>query len=130
MKNRSCWIKIIVCVFPFVAMSFIYIFKDVLYELGTLFPVCPSYTFFDIYCPGCGNTRSVQHLLKGDVIGSLKFNPAPLFGIIIGVLAYLELISYVFGKKIKFVPRGRKFWTITIIVFSVYFVLRNFVRLF
>ena len=119
-----------VCVFPFIAVSFIYIFKDVLYHLGDLLPACPSYTFLDIYCPGCGNTRSVQHLLKGDIIGSLKFNPVPLFGIIIGVLAYLELISFVFGKQIKFVPRSLKFWTSTIIVFSIYFILRNFLRFF
>lgn len=129
MKNRSRWIKIMVCIFPFIAVSIIYIFKDVLYYLGDLLPACPSYTFLDIYCPGCGNTRSVQHLLKGDVIGSLKFNPVPLFGIVIGVLAYLELFSYVFGKQIKFVPRSRKFWTSTIIVFSIYFILRNFLRI-
>lgn len=130
MKRKSLWIKILACIFPFVIIGTVLVFRDVLYHFGTTFPACPSYTFFDIYCPGCGNTRSVQHLLKGDVIGSLRFNIVPIFGIAIGALAYLELVTFVFGKHKKIIPRDRKFWTITIIVFSLYFIIRNFVRLF
>ncbi|MHB8063995.1 MAG: DUF2752 domain-containing protein [Ruminiclostridium sp.] len=130
MKNRSLWIKILVCVFPFIAVGFIYIFRAALYHLGTFFPACPSYTFFNIYCPGCGNTRSVQHLLEGDIAGSLRYNIVPIFGMIIGAIAYFELITFIFGKHIKIIPRSRKFWTIIIIAFSLYFIIRNFVRLF
>lgn len=130
MKNKILWIKILLCIFPFIALGLVYLFKDALIYVGTTFPACPSTTFFDIYCPGCGNTRSVQHLLKGDIAGSLRFNIVPIFGIVIGALAYLELISSVFGKHIKIIPRSRIFWTITIVVFSIYFITRNFVRLF
>ncbi|HEY5587300.1 MAG TPA: DUF2752 domain-containing protein [Ruminiclostridium sp.] len=130
MKNKSLWIKVLVCVFPFVAIGLLCFFRDALYYLGNTFPACPSYTFFDIYCPGCGNTRSVQHLLKGDILGSLRFNIVPVFGIIIGALAYIELIAFVFGKHIRIIPRDRKFWIITISAFSLYFIIRNFLRLF
>lgn len=130
MEKRSIWIKVLVCVFPFIAVSLIYLFRNNIIKLGTLFPSCPSYTLLDIYCPGCGNTRSVQHLLKGDILGSLKFNIVPIFGIVLGTLAYLELITFLFGKRKKLVPRNRKFWSIIIIVFSIYFVLRNFILLF
>jgi len=119
-----------VCLFPFIAVGLVYIFRAALYRLGTTFPACPSYTFFDIYCPGCGNTRSVQHFLKGDILGSLKYNIVPIFGMLIGSLAYIELISFVFGKHIKIIPRSRKFWIIIIIGFSLYFIIRNFVRVF
>ena len=127
MKNKSLWIKILVCVFPFVAVDLIYIFRAALYFLGTTFPACPSYTFFNIYCPGCGNTRSVQHLLRGDIVGSIRYNIVPIFGISIAALAYIELISFIFGKHIKIIPRGRKFWIIAIVAFSLYFIIRNFV---
>jgi len=130
LKNRSLWIKILVSVLPFVVISLVYIFRTALYHLGTTFPACPSYTYFDIYCPGCGNTRSVQHLLKGDIIDSLRYNIVPIFGILIASLAYIELVTFVFGKYIKLVPRGRMFWTILIITFSIYFIIRNFIRIF
>lgn len=130
MKNRSIWIKFIVCFFPIIAYILIYIFRDNLIRLGGILPACPSYTFFDIYCPGCGNTRSIQHLLAGDIVGSLRFNPSPIFAIIIATIGYIELIAFIFGKNIKLVPRSRKFWMITILVFSLYFIIRNYVQLF
>jgi hypothetical protein len=130
LKNRALRIKILSCVLPFIVIGLIYIFRVALYDLGTIFPSCPSYTLFDIYCPGCGNTRSVQHLLKGDVVGSLTYNIVPIFGILVSVFTYLELITFVFGKHIKIIPRNRRFWAITLVGFSLYFIIRNFVRLF
>jgi len=129
LKNKRFGVKILVCIFPPILISLVYIFRSSISRLGTLFPACPSYTFFKIYCPGCGNTRSVQHLLEGDIIGSLKFNLSPAFAIVIGLLAYLELVSIAFGKHIRIVPRSRIFWAITIVAFSVYFLVRNFVNI-
>ena len=128
LKNKILWIKILLCIFPFIALGLVYLYKDALIYVGTTFPGCPSTIFFDIYCPGCGNTRSVQHLLNGDVLSSLRFNLVPIIGIVIGALAYFELVAFVFGKQMKIIPRGRMFWTITIIAFSLYFIVRNFLR--
>ncbi len=33
---------------------------------------------FHLYCPGCGGTRSVIALLKGQFLSSLIFNPYPM----------------------------------------------------
>lgn len=125
MKKKSPLIKIIVCVFPFIALSMVYVFRKIIYILSTHFPACPIYSHFHVYCPGCGNTRSVQQLLLGDIIGSLKFNITPLFLLIIGGLAYIELVFYVFGKNIRIIPRGKEFWASIIILFLLYFTLRN-----
>lgn len=125
MKKNSPLIKTMVCVFPFIALSMVYVFKNIIYKLSTHFPACPIYSHFHVYCPGCGNTRSVQQLLLGDIIGSLKFNITPVFCLIIGALAYIELVFYIFGKGIKIIPRGKVFWVLIVILFLLYFIIRN-----
>ena len=125
MKKKFPLIKIIVCIFPFFTVGMVYIFKDLLYKLSTYLPTCPIYKYFHVYCPGCGNTRSVQHLLKGDILSSLKFNITPIFCLIIGTLAYIELVFHLFGMNIKIIPRGKVFWAAIIILFLMYYIIRN-----
>lgn len=38
-------------------------------------PLCAFKGFTGRPCPGCGMTRSVVHLLHGDVVASLRFHP-------------------------------------------------------
>lgn len=128
MKIKPLWIKILICLLPFIVLIIVYLSRNALIYLGTLFPACPSYTYLDVYCPGCGNTRSVQHLLKGDITGSFRYNPFPVFGIIAAVLGYVEFLSYTFGKHIKLLPRSQKFWRMVILIFCVYYLVRNFIR--
>ena len=48
---------------------------------------CPFYAATGLWCPGCGMTRVVHHLLRGDVLGSLSFNifvPIVVIGTIVG----------------------------------------------
>ncbi len=123
-------IKIIVCILPLLTVGIVFIFKNLLYKLSTYLPTCPIYKYFHVYCPGCGNTRSVQHLLIGDILGSLKFNVTPVFLLIIGLLVYIELIFNIFGKRIRILPRDKIFWSIIAAVFLFYFIIRNFVPLF
>lgn len=128
LKNNLKLIRAVVCIFPFAVAITAYFLRNQLIFWGTLFPSCPSYTYLDIYCPGCGNTRSVQHLLKGDIISSVRFNPIPLLGIILGILAYIELITYVFGRHKKIFPRSRVYWWTMGAISLLYFVVRNFIR--
>ncbi len=128
MTTKFKWAKVVVCIFPFALIITAYLLRNQLIFLGTLFPSCPSYTYLNIYCPGCGNTRSVQHLLKGDILGSIRFNPIPLLGIILVMLAYIELITYVFGRHKKIVPRNRAIWWTLGAISLIYFVVRNFIR--
>ena len=129
-KTNSTLFKIMVVVLPVVAVSLLYFFRNSLIFLGTKFPACPSYTYLHIYCPGCGNTRSVQHLLAGDIAGSVKYNPVPILGIILLLLAYIELLAGTFNKPLKLVPRSKRFWAVITVCFIIYFVIRNFIKVF
>lgn len=130
MTKKNQVYKIFIFLIPILAVGLVYIFRNRLYELGTLLPGCPSYTYFGIYCPGCGNTRSVQHLLEGDLTGSLRYNPVPVFAIILLVLLYAELVLKHLNKPVKLVPRSKPFWISVLVIFSIYYVIRNIVRFF
>ena len=53
------------------------------------FPPCPFHFATGLYCPGCGATRAVYHLLHGDLI--LVFRNNLLFLPALGFLIWLGL---------------------------------------
>lgn len=79
--------------------------------------ICPIFNIFHIPCPGCGLTRSFKCLLKGDFIGSIKYNP---LGILLSLLAIIYIIAIIFKKKSlvdKFLNKHK--W----IIFAIFLVL-------
>lgn len=79
------------------------------------------------YCPGCGNTRSVRALLRGDIPAALHNNITPLLLAVLLLLLYIELIFSIFDKKIRLLPRNLPFWLVVIGLMMAYFVVRNFI---
>ena len=39
-----------------------------------LFPKCVFYEFTGLYCPGCGSTRALRSLLRGDLYNACRYN--------------------------------------------------------
>ncbi len=37
--------------------------------------ICPFLRFFHFPCPGCGLTKSIVHLYRGDPAGSIRYHP-------------------------------------------------------
>lgn len=125
MKN-SVIKKILVFVVPLFSVALLYLIAVFVAKYVPL-PPCITYTVFHIYCPGCGMTRSVIALLKGEVLLSLRQNIFILLGIIIVFLYYIELIFRVFGKNIRF-PIHSKCFLYGLLIFAVvYSLARNFV---
>lgn len=53
-----------------------------------------------IYCPGCGGTRALRLLFKGDIIHSLMYHP---------LIAYTAVLTAIFyaSQTVRFISRGR-----------------------
>ena len=60
-----------------------------------LFPPCPLYAATGLYCPGCGSTRAVHHLLHGHLAAAFGYNP--LMVVSLPLLAYAVVREFVRG---------------------------------
>ena len=101
-----------------------------LYQFGgwmaELFPACLFRRLTGLYCPGCGNTRSVLALLHGDIFTSLRYNITPVvLGIVLSLL-YVEGLTYAYGHHRKILPRDSRFWWVVLSLMFLYFIVRNF----
>ena len=127
MKSNKIVPKLITILLPLTALLPI-LFRD--HFLNLVLPYLPScyfYRFYHLYCPSCGNTRSVIALLHGDVLSSLRFNIVPLILFLIILLSYIELATYSFGTQIRLLPRKLSFYLILIACLISYWIVRNFV---
>lgn len=111
---------------PLIGLLLMLSVRDEIIAWANTFPKCPFYTMLHIYCPACGNTRSVLALMQGDIVSSLRLNITP---VVVGSLAaagYVELCTYAFGKHKKILPRSNIFLFSVVVVMILYYVLRNF----
>lgn len=87
-------------------------------------PGCPTRRFFGIACPGCGGTRALYALLRGDFLAAIRFNPwwIPSAGILLG-----EWLFFAFPKI--FTARGERIRIALIKIYAVstlaFWLLRN-----
>ena len=65
------------------------------FEIISWYPKCDFLSKTGLYCPGCGGTRAVKSLLRGDLIRSFLFHPFVPYSAIM----YIVFMLYVFLKK-------------------------------
>ena len=121
------WQKVLVIVAPFAVLAVCALIAWFVLHYVTLWP-CPSYTLLHIYCPGCGSTRAVGALMHGDVLLSLRQNPAIVVMLLLAVLYYLEFALKVWGVRFR-IPllHNMKFIAALLVLWVAYAVVRNFV---
>lgn len=62
-------------------------------------PPCPLRALTGLECPGCGSTRAVHSLLRGDLGGALAFNPL--------LVVYLPAVGLFLADRAHVLAGGR-----------------------
>ncbi|MDF2942678.1 MAG: hypothetical protein K0S01_1536 [Herbinix sp.] len=125
MKNKY-GLKFITLLIPIIIII-LFIEHKYIQSFLPLLPTCIFFNTFDLYCPACGNTRSVTALLQGDILTSLRYNIIPLLLSLLLFLGYIELATYSFGKYKRILPRKLSFYLIGIALIVLYLIIRNFI---
>lgn len=58
---------------------------------------CLFHSLTGLYCPGCGGTRAVRSLLRGDLRMSFQYHPLVLYAVLV---LFLEMILRAFKGRI------------------------------
>ena len=88
-------------------------------------PPCFFCRITNLYCPGCGNSRSVRALLNGQLWLSLRYNITPILSIVIGALGYAEWGFSLFSCPKRLLPRKPVAIVLFGLLLCAYFVARN-----
>ena len=59
---------------------------------------CLFWLVTGLYCPGCGGTRAIRALLRGDIFLSIQYHPIVCYTLLVTIL---ELVSWQVAKKTK-----------------------------
>jgi hypothetical protein len=125
-KAEKIILKIITLLIP-VLFFLLMLQKNRLSALACQLPACPFHAIYGLYCPACGNTRSIIALLHGRFITSLRYNITPFLLMLLGLGAYIELITLSFGKFHAILPRKQSFYIILTILWIIYLIVRNLI---
>ena len=108
------------------AAAMIYIFRDSVTEASHLLPECSIHKLTGLWCTGCGNTRSVNALLHGQLWRAVRYNPTIPFLGFMALLLYAETVIGIWNDRVKLFPRKKWLWWTVLGMFLVFFIVRNF----
>lgn len=109
---------------------FLFIFLGISYlVLGKMFDFyipCPFHFITHLYCPGCGITRMLFSILKGEFYQAFRYNPL-LFTFFPGmVVLFIDYIISTFKKKRSILTKiPNSVWYVLIVILIVFGILRN-----
>jgi hypothetical protein len=73
-------------------------------------PRCTLHHLTGLHCPGCGNTRATQALLRGDLVGAIQQNVAFVIALPFLLWGSFRLwIGWVFPERLKPLPFSWKY---------------------
>lgn len=120
--------KLIVILLPIITLiSFLSISKVYLFLSQKIFIPCILYTFTGFLCPGCGATRCVKALLKGNLPRAFINNPIIFLLLVFIILLYVQLFLKTFFKPKKIIPENKYFYFVLSGIIIIFFILRNFI---
>lgn len=120
--------KIALYLLPAVVIITIYILKTLYFRyIASLNIPCLVHLITGYWCPGCGGTRSVEALFKGNILTSLKYNPFVMLMVISAVLIYIRMILKSKGKIESILPENDNYIIVITIIMVIYYIARNFI---
>jgi len=121
----ALWIALV----PAVLFSVRWLLVEYESTIRQISPGCVFHRLTGLHCPGCGATRAVFALAKGDLATAWSMNPLVLLGLGIGLFFFLlSLISKLPGVKpetlgwARISPRGAWLIGVAVVMFGI---LRN-----
>lgn len=85
---------------------------------------CPINKFLNIYCAGCGTTRMLKELMKGNIILALKYNIAMFILLLLTIIFCIyDSIYYIKFGQFKII-KLKTIYIIVILLFA-FMILRN-----
>lgn len=71
---------------------------------------CAFHSLTGLYCPGCGGTRAVRELLRGNLLMSFQYHPLVLYTVFVVLLEFLSwCLSKLFHRPGLHIRRYRLF---------------------
>lgn len=99
-------------------------------KLEEVFPPCPLYSNTGFYCPGCGGTRAMISLLKGNILMSIYYNAFYVYIVIFGLLFMVsQTIEIITKGKVKGIKYKNIYMILPIIILVVQCIARNLIFL-
>lgn len=87
-------------VLPLAGILFLALLRLLKIPLNRILLPCIFHKLTGLYCPGCGGTRAVYWLLKGNVAYSLHYHSIVLYGAVL-------YVCYMLSNTVQYVSRGR-----------------------
>lgn len=86
MRNATILITVPFLIFASFAGYILYTYNP---AVTAMYPPCPFLYLTGLYCPGCGSLRAIHHLLHGNLLHSLAFNP-----LLLATIAFIPYLGY------------------------------------
>lgn len=68
-------------------------------ESNRVFPTCGFYALTGLYCPGCGMTRSMYNITRGNIGRAFQYNALLVVGLPVLMYLYVWWATWAFTEK-------------------------------
>lgn len=94
-----------------------------------LFPTCVFYNRYGLYCFGCGGSRAVKALLRGNILASLYYHPVVLYTVAIYIVFMMSQTLHIISKgRIKGILFHSWFLFGALIIIILNFIVKNILK--
>lgn len=108
-------------------LLYIFVRKVLHFDIFAIMPMCGFYRSTGYYCPGCGGTRAVFALFRGEFLKSLYYHPVvPYAAVVAGYFMLTQTIERLSRGKWKVAMHFRMIYVyILLALLAIHFIWKN-----